>query len=234
MPSAAVQTRSAQLRLELATPPALGDVDFVAAVSNADARRALADPRTWPNGALALHGAAGVGKTHLGRLWAERWGAVAAITGEPPPSGAPVWVDDADRRLAAGGPGAEAVFHLLNRAGRGEGALLLVGREPPLAWPSPLPDMRSRLNALFSVEVGEPDDALLRALLVKFFRERSVRPTPALLDALLARMERSALGAAAAVEALDLANREGARLNPSLARGLLAGEQEAGEEDARG
>ena len=203
---------NAQLRLRLETPPALGRGDFVQAPSNAEACARVADWRAWPGHALALVGPRGVGKSHLARLWLEDAGAAGAPA---------VLIDGADVRLACEPGFGEALFHRINRAGRGEGPLLLVGRTPPAAWASPLPDLRSRLNALAVVELAEADDALLRRLLLKFFRERSIRPGDELLNYLVRRIERSAEAAAAVVEALDHACRSGARLGRTLARVIL-------------
>ena len=210
---------AAQLRLPLRAEPALGRADWLTAPSNAEASRRIEAWRAWPGGALALFGGAGVGKSHLGAVWAaEAHAAVLSPGAVPPSTGRPVWIDMADAW-----PDAPLLFTLLNRAARGEGALLLAGRGAPALWPVALPDLRSRLNALPAVEVGEPDEALLEALLVRFFRERQVRPSPELLRYLVRRMDRSAAGARELVARLDAAAVDG-RLNLALARQVLADE----------
>ncbi len=221
----AVSAPAAQLRLPLAPAPALGRSDLVEAPSNAEALRRLEGWRTWPGGAMALFGAPGVGKSHLGAAWATD--ADAVTPDAPSEPGRPVWLDAAD----SGGDDLR-LFALLNRAARGEGALLLAGREAPALWPAALPDLRSRLRALPAVEVGEPDDALLETLLVKFFRERHVRPSPELLRYLVRRMERSATGARGLVERLDAAAVDG-RLNLALARQVFADDGEDAPGDDR-
>src|SRR6185437_4725869 len=110
----------------------------------------------------------------------------------------PVLVENADV------PGREeALFHLINMAGRPGGGLLLTARTLPTEWPAALPDLRSRLNALPVAPMGELDDAVLRAVLVKLFRERMIRPPRDLLDYLVRRIGRSAADAQAAVAKLD-------------------------------
>ena len=66
-----------------------------------------------------------------------------------------------------------------------------------------MPDLRSRLNAITVVELGAPDDAILRGLLVKLFQERNIRPPQDLLAYLARRMERSVPAAQTIVAALD-------------------------------
>ena len=215
----------AQLRLPLHGEAPLADKPFVKGAANADAVARLAAPERWPAGALALVGPPGSGKSHLAALWAAREGARAFDAIEPPdaPFDGPRLLEDADRALLDPQTG-EALFHALNAAAQGRGGpLLLTGRPPPAEWPCALPDLRSRLNALPVAALSEPGDALLRALLTGFFRAKSVRPTDDLLDYLVRRIERSALGAAAIVEALDAACRDGGRLGRSLARELLDG-----------
>ena len=219
-----VQPMMAQLRLPLHAAPRLADKPFLRGRGNADAWARAFDAGAWPSGAMALTGPSGVGKSHLSAIWASRTGA-RAIEDEPDIGGAdkPRLAEDVDRRL--GDPDYdEALFHALNRAAHGlSGPLLLTGREAPSQWRCRLPDLRSRLNALPCAILSEPDDAGLRDLLTAFFRERSIRPGEELLDYLVRRIERSATGAAAVVEALDAACRDGARLGRALARELLDG-----------
>jgi chromosomal replication initiation ATPase DnaA len=161
----------------------------------------------------------GVGKSHLAGVWAGETAAVRLAADTPtagfPPRGIAVLVEDADRGAADA-----TLFHLIERAQRGEGALLLTGRAAPSGWPCALPDLRSRLNALAVAELAQPDDALFVALLRKFFRERSARPSPELLRWLARRVERSAEAAREVVARLDEASAHG-RIGLALARAVL-------------
>lgn len=58
-----------------------------------------------------------------------------------------------------------------------------------------LPDLRSRLKALPLATIDPPDDALLRAVLVKLFADRQLSVEPHLVDYVIVRMERSMLAA---------------------------------------
>lgn len=190
---------------------------FVTSDSNADAVHVL---RHWPDGAgavLALHGPAGSGKSRLAADWAERVGAVAlhgveaALIDPLELEGRPILLDrapDADD---------ESLFHLFNLASAG-GALLLVGRAPPRAWPVALPDLRSRLDAVRTVAVDAPDDAVLSAILRARFAERSITPPEEVIDYLVRRLDRSAEAAAVVVERLDALHRPVTRV---LARAVL-------------
>lgn len=190
---------------------------FVESGCNAEAVRVL---ERWPDGAgsvLALHGPAGSGKSRLAAAWAERVGAVALHGGEAALidplelEGRPVLLDrapDADD---------ESLFHLINLALTG-GGLLLVGRQPPRRWTTALPDLRSRLDAVRTVAIDAPDDAVLSAILRARFAERSIAPSDETVDYLVRRLDRSAEAASMVVERLDALHRPVTR---ALAREVL-------------
>lgn len=214
-PPAPARTPAQQLRLPLESHGVFEA--FVESGCNAEAVGVL---KRWPDGAgavLALHGPAGSGKSRLGAAWAERVGAVALHGGEAALidplelEGRPILLDrapDADD---------ESLFHLINLAMTG-GALLLVGRQPPRAWPTALPDLRSRLDAVRTVVIGAPDDAVLSAILRARFAERSIAPSEETVDYLVRRLDRSAGAASAVVARLDALHRPVTRL---LAREVL-------------
>lgn len=208
-----MNARPRQFRLDLASPPVYARAAFATSAANAAALALVDAWPAWPGGALALVGPEGCGKTHLARVWADEAGAAIVEPGETAPEGGPVLLENADRA------GDEVLFHLLNRPGAG---LLLTSRTRPTAWPAALPDLRSRLNALTVAEIGEPDDALLVAVLEALFRERLIRAAPDLYDYLLRRMDRSVAAARALVARLDAAAAEQGRpVNRLLAREVL-------------
>ena len=172
---------------------------FIISPGNAEALAAIDGWRAWPDPRLVLVGPPDAGKSHLAAIWAEATGARTVegsldLGGDAPSA---VVVEDADRPEAG-----EAMFHLLNAAEAGR-AVLMTARTPPRDWPTALPDLRSRLNALRVIELGPPDDSVLLGLLEKFFRERNIRPEPDVAPYLAHRIERSAAAAAAIVARID-------------------------------
>ncbi len=174
--------------------------DFVAAPSNAVARAWLLGRTAWPDRRLALWGARGCGKTHLLEIWAAEHDAVLL-------SGADLTCGDVARLFGAGrGSGVvaiavddaeccadeRAVLHLLNGAREHGMALALSGRRPPARWPVTLPDLASRLRATMAVEVRQPEDMLLRVVLLRLLAERQIVVAPAIVDWLLPRLPRTA------------------------------------------
>ena len=176
----------------------------------------------WPDRLLAVIGPEGSGKSHLAAMWAEAAGArflAARALGEA----------NLPRALSTGALVIEnvapeavderALFHLVNLA-REHGAFMLVtAPAPPSGWALQVPDLASRLRALPVVELGPPDDALLRAVLVKLFADRQLAIDESLLTYLHKRIDRSFAGARTAVERLD---REALRLRRPVTRSLAA------------
>lgn len=190
-----------QLRLGLQAEAAPTREAFVEGASNAEALAAIEAWPRWPGGCLVLVGPEGVGKSHLAQAWAAQTNAVVLSREAPDLSaaeGRPVLLEDADR----GAPD-EALFHLINLAARAGAGLLMTARTRPAGWPAALPDLRSRLNALYTAEIEAPDDAVLEGVLRKFFRARGLRPAPEVYAYLLRRMPRSIPGAQEVVRRMD-------------------------------
>ncbi len=205
-----------QLPLPLGFAPGYAAADFINDESNAVARAWLADPARWPNWRLALHGDAGLGKTHLLHVWADQAGATL-VDGpglrKPLLAGGIAAIDDAD--LAD----PEALLHTLNASAEAGHCVLLAAREPPGRWPVALPDLRSRLRATLATELAMPTDALCAALLVRLLSERQLTLAAPLQDWLLARLPRSAGILREVVARLDRASLAYGR---ALTRPLLA------------
>lgn len=235
-PPAAAPTvrRPRQLAFDFPVAEGVGLEDFLPAPCNRAALEAVLAWPAWPASTLLLVGPEASGKSHLAAIWAARTDAVR-LSGrdlvEPRAALARLGTartalcDDADLLLEE-----RALLHLLNAVNERGGHLLLTARAAPPGWALALPDLRSRLAALWTIALAPPDDALLAALLVKQLADRSLRVEPEVVAFLVARMERSFAGARRLVRALDRAALVAGRaIGPTLARAVLA-ELEAAEE----
>jgi chromosomal replication initiation ATPase DnaA len=119
--------------------------------------------------------------------------------------------------IAAGAFDERVLFHLLNLA-REQGAfVLLTARSAPATFA--IRDLASRLKALPVVAIMPPDDALLRAVLVKLFADRQLAVDEGLIGYVATRIERSFAAARAVVARLD---QEAMRLKRPLTRAFAA------------
>jgi chromosomal replication initiation ATPase DnaA len=203
--------------------------DFLSGPSNAAALALIDAWPDWPIRAVFLIGPEGSGKSHLAAVWAEAAGArrvaARALEEAAVPSalatGALV-VED----LAPGGFDERVLFHLINLAREEEAFIILTARTAPAGWGLAVRDLGSRLNALPVVALAPPDDALLRALLVKLFADRQLSVDESLVRYLAMRIERSFAAARGIVTRLDEeALRQQRPLNRALAMELLRSDQ---------
>ena len=81
--------------------------------------------------------------------------------------------------------------------------MLITAREAPTGFAIMLNDLISRLRALPVINLATPDDALLRAVIVKQFADRQLVVDESLIAYLLTRVERSFAAVRDAVERLD-------------------------------
>lgn len=218
----ASRVRPRQLALALPHAESRSREDFLESPANERALALIESWPDWPNRVMMLTGPEGAGKSHLAAIWAEAAGAriVAGhlLTPEEVPAalatGALV-VDD----LEPGRFSERALFHLLNLAREDGAFILLTGRTPVSAFAVELRDLRSRLRAVPAVALLPPDEALLRALIVKFCTDRQMAVDEGVVSYLATRIERSAAAARHAVETLDA---EALRLRRPVTRALAA------------
>ena len=216
-----------QLPFDLARAPGFSREELLVTPANAQAVDLIDRWPDWPSPVVILAGPAGSGKSHLGAIWRDRSGAAAfdrrAIGGDAPLA----FIADAD----AGGLDQTGLFHLINSVRSANGALLLTARRFPAAWGVTLPDLASRLKAAATVEVHEPDDALLAGVITKLFADRQVEVEPLVVSFLVRRIERSLAAAMYVVERLDaLALDRQSRITRALAGEVVSAmEQGRGE-----
>jgi chromosomal replication initiation ATPase DnaA len=215
-----------QFTFDLPRGTALSRADFLVSNCNATAIAWIDRGPDWPSRALALHGPAGCGKTHLVHVWCSQMAGVI-VPGEALNEEVVahlveerrhrIAIDDADRACE------HALLHLYNFCMETRGSFLMAARQPPASWTVLLPDLGSRLRAVLAIGIGLPDDALLGAVLVKHFADRQLRVAPEVIAYLLTHMERSFAAAAQMVSRLDAVSlRDRRAITVPLARQLVS------------
>ncbi len=218
-----------QLVLDLPHRQAVGREDFLVAACNEDAVAWIDRWPDWQGGSLALYGATGSGKSHLAEVWRAKSNAVLIDAADLSVNAVPeitrtgaVILNHADRVREE-----VALLHLINLLRQDGGFLLCLSDDAPGRWNTQLADLRSRLIAMQSVGIAEPDDHLLGAVMMKLLSDRQLRAPLEVISFLVARIERSFAVARSMVITLDsLAVGEMRPLTVALARKALAHNQE--------
>ena len=215
-----------QYALGLAPPPArLARQDFVVADSNVVAIDTLNRWSRAIDPLLVISGPAGSGKTHLLHILAELTGVTVRDPMDAVPqsaSGGVAIVDDANRLAPA------ALLSLVEHARETGVRLALAGRGAPRSWAQGLRDLETRLDAAVRIDLAEPDEALLQAVILKLLRDRQLRAGPELVAYATARLPKTFAAAAAFVREIDAKSiAEGAPVGRRLARLVIANLSEA-------
>ena len=213
-----------QLPLVLPHEAALGRDDYLVGKSNRAAFELLGSWPDWPAPVVILAGPVGSGKTHLVEAFHAETGAAVILAADLTSESVAdlvtkeaVVVEDAHR-----GVDETALFHLLNAARQAGVPVLITSRTWPTAWRITLPDLMSRLRAAAPIEIAEPDDDLLRRVLVKLFADRQIAIDLGVVDYLVVRMERSLGVALKVVDAIDRESLAGrAKITKPLAGRVL-------------
>jgi chromosomal replication initiation ATPase DnaA len=187
---------------------------LVVAEANRDAARLLTEWRAWPNGALALTGPKGAGKTHLALAWALEAGARQVSPTAAPDDAAAIFHEAAGRLFIDDLSGARdegMLWRVLDLARTQGGAVLLVSTHAPSGWHVAIPDLRSRLNALAVARLGEPDEALMEVVLRRICREQFIQLSDDAARYLARRLPRTFAAAHSMAAALDAGLIRGAR-----------------------
>lgn len=170
--------------------------------------------------ALAIIGPAGSGKTHLLHVLAGEGGgelaATQSLAEDISGDARLILIDDAETAPP------KMLLALLEN-GRARGCkIVLSGRGAPKSWARGLRDLETRLEAMARVDLGEPDEALLRAVIGRHFRQRQWRTAGDVAGYVAPRIPRTFEAAAVFVEAVGAAAiAAGKPITPNLARKVL-------------
>jgi len=182
-----------QLFFDLNNNTSFTSDDFIISTSNITAFNYLNRWPQWDDNFIALIGKKGSGKSHLAKIWALQSNALYLnknsndINEVIKKIKQCVVVENLDRVDYDN----IFMFHLINHIKEINGYILYTSRKNPTSWKSSLPDLDSRLRAAIPLEIEDPDDFLLEAILIKLFADKQIDLSKNLTSFILKRSNRS-------------------------------------------
>lgn len=195
-------SETSQIAFKFSPHPYFGREDFMVSKCNYEAVQTIDNWPNWAFFAICLYGPSGCGKTHLSQIFSDKVSVATHFPYKIPYIKAKnikldtphalfskhncLIVEDLTQDIDQ-----EAVFHLYNLYRNEGGFILFTSQQAPARMMFSLPDLQSRLNIIPSIEICEPDDEMLSALIVKLFSDRQLCINPELINYMLKNMQRS-------------------------------------------
>jgi len=116
----------------------------------------------------------------------------------------------------------EDLLHAINISKETKRSLIMTSRIPISRFEIRLTDLRSRLESISVAIIGEPDDELMKSIILKMLRDRQLMVNPAIIEFLMKRLERTYLEINRTINLIDKhALEKGKKVSISLIREIL-------------
>ncbi len=116
----------------------------------------------------------------------------------------------------------EDLFHIINFTKENDKKLLMTSGKSISNIEFKLEDLKSRLNAVIEAKIMQPDDELMKLVLIKIFNDKQLLINPNVIEFLMARLERSYKSMNDFIERIDKFSLEkGKKITISLINDLI-------------
>lgn len=185
-----------QLPLPFKHLPQFHQHSYVVGEGNKLAFQWLQEWPNWSTPGLVIHGPIGAGKTHLAYIWQNLAKATYLKAYNLTQTQVATLIEAPnhvviDEFTAPNFQQEQLLFHLYNVIKGAKKSLLVMSPVSPKSWKISLPDLRSRLSTLGVVSLEDPDDNLIKAIMLKRFSDYQVIVDERTLNYLLHHVERS-------------------------------------------
>ncbi|MEE2667991.1 MAG: DnaA/Hda family protein [Pseudomonadota bacterium] len=116
----------------------------------------------------------------------------------------------------------EDLLHAINISKETKRSLIMTSRIPISRFEIRLTDLRSRLESISVAIIEEPDDELMKSIILKMLRDRQLMVNPPIIEFLMKRLERTYLEINRTINLIDKhALEKGKKVSISLIREIL-------------
>ena len=165
--------------------------DFYVNDNNLEASELIKLWPNWFNGAVVIYGPTKSGKSHLANIWKENSNAnIYNLENDLLLSNIDTKKDfvlDNFHNLSANDE--EIFFHIYNQTFNNKKNILITLDKSKFNKIN-LKDLESRFNSFSSATINPPDDNLVNALIVKFFKDQQINIDPSVITFIINRIER--------------------------------------------
>ena len=188
---------SKQLYFDMPDNTALGIEDYIITESNSFAFDLISRMIKDEIKQGAISGPSFSGKTHLSRILIKNIGNNEAlyIDGDyknvidKVGSSKLIVLENIDKVIEDSSE--EDLFHIINFTKENDKKLLMTSGKSISNIEFKLEDLKSRLNAIIEAKIMQPDDELMKLVLIKIFNDKQLLINPNVIEFLMARLERS-------------------------------------------
>ena len=188
---------SKQLYFDMPDKTALGIEDYIITESNSFAFDLISRMIKGEINQGVISGPSFSGKTHLSKILIKNIGSNESlyIDGdykkiiEKVGSSNLIVIENIDKVLED--KSEEDLFHIINFTKESDKKLLMTSGKSISNIEFKLEDLKSRLNAILEAKIMQPDDELMKLVLIKIFNDKQLLINPNVINFLKSRLERS-------------------------------------------
>ena len=188
---------SKQLYFDMPDKTALGIEDYIITESNSFAFDLISRMIKGEINQGVISGPSFSGKTHLSKILIKNIGINESLyidrdykkIIEKVGSSNLIVIENIDKVLED--KSEEDLFHIINFTKENDKKLLMTSCKSISNIEFKLEDLKSRLNAILEAKIMQPDDELMKLVLIKIFNDKQLLINPNVIDFLKSRLERS-------------------------------------------
>ena len=182
---------SGQLIFDLPTTKNFNSKDFFVSKSNSDAVKLINLFPNWHNNGIVIYGPKKSGKSHLAHIWKT----TASANLYNFENDLDIHSIDTfnncifDNFDSLSTEYEKSIFQIYNDIINNKKFILILLEKNKFSIK--LDDLRSRIAALNSAKITDPDDPLIHAIILKFFYDNQIKVTPEVINFIVKRIDRN-------------------------------------------